>query len=319
MDYTPKYIKQLFTQNSPNSLMVLFGAALCSFFLAQFVGAVLAFVLLGFDQDLLKVLFEDPQSDPANRMILMAVQGANSVMMFIGTPLLYLKFYEKTKPFDAFKTFGGKSLVLMLVLTLFIVLLYMPLSAFIIQWNENIVFPEWMSGFAERAREMEDKVKELTMFLIQFESTTDFLIGLFVVAVLPGIGEELLFRGVLQNKLRSFTNNSHIAIWISAILFSAFHFQFFGFVPRMLLGALFGYLYIWSGTLWVPIFAHFCNNGITLLVFYLSKKEMVDIDQQAENANIWWALTSFWLVIGLLYYFKTQLIGGFGTKEKNSV
>jgi hypothetical protein len=87
---------------------------------------------------------------------------------------------------------------------------------------------------------------------------------------LPAIGEELLFRGVLQKLIQKMTGSSHWAIWITATLFSALHLQFFGFLPRLLLGALFGYLLEWTGTLWLPILAHFINNASGVIVFFIT-------------------------------------------------
>ena len=96
-----------------------------------------------------------------------------------------------------------------------------------------------------------------------------------MVAVLPAIGEELLFRGVIQKIFINWTKNAHWGIWISAILFSAMHLQFYGFVPRMLLGVAFGYLLVWSGSMWLPIAAHFFNNGIAVIAMYLIDKGLL--------------------------------------------
>ena len=74
----------------------------------------------------------------------------------------------------------------------------------------------------------------------------------------------------------------HIAIWITAFIFSAVHMQFYGFVPRMLLGALFGYMFVWTGSLWVPVLMHFVNNGIAVVVNYL-----IDNQGLASDSKNW--------------------------------
>ena len=138
-----------------------------------------------------------------------------------------------------------------------------------------------------------------------FNSTGEFLFAFLIIAILPGIGEELVFRGLLQPQLHRATGNAHIAIWISAILFSAIHMQFFGFVPRVLLGALFGYLYLWSGNLIIPMFAHFMNNGFSVLMLYLHQLGIVDIDIETTEAAPWPAVIGFSIItFGLMVYLK---------------
>ena len=109
-------------------------------------------------------------------------------------------------------------------------------------------------------------------------SAKDFIIVFLMVAVLPAIGEELLFRGMIQNLLGEITNRKHISVIITAFLFSAIHMQFFGFVPRFLLGMLLGFLFEWSGSLWWPVIAHFANNGSAVVFTYLYKHNMLSFD-----------------------------------------
>ena len=85
------------------------------------------------------------------------------------------------------------------------------------------------------------------------------------MAILPAIGEELLFRGVFQRLLTEWTRNIHWGIILAALLFSFFHFEFYGFLPRFLLGVFFGYLFVWTSSIWVPILAHFTNNFIIVV------------------------------------------------------
>jgi hypothetical protein len=130
-------------------------------------------------------------------------------------------------------------------------------------------------------------------------------LALTVIAIVPAIGEEFLFRGIVQNLLLNVSRNIHLSIWISAFLFSAIHFQFFGFVPRMLLGALFGYLYFWSGNLLYPIAAHFINNGFTLLMIYLFRSDVINFDiESTESVPITTVLIFGVITTALLYYFR---------------
>jgi hypothetical protein len=181
---------------------------------------------------------------------------------------------------------------------------FMIVNTVFIEWNANISLPEYFSGFENWAIDLEDRMEVLTEYMTNFESTGYFILSIIVIAVIPGIGEELLFRGFLQNILRRIFKNDHAAVWVAAILFSAIHFQFFGFVPRMLLGALFGYLYLWSGNLLVPMTAHFFNNGFSLAALYFYKKGLTDIDVESTDALplVYIIIFSALFVITLLYF-----------------
>jgi len=179
-----------------------------------------------------------------------------------------------------------------------------PNSVFI-EWNANFNFPDFLKEFGDWARARETQAEELTKFFTTFHSIGDFLFGFFVIALLPAIGEELVFRGMLQPELFRYSGNHHVAIWVSAFIFSAFHMQFFGFVPRLFLGALFGYLYLWSGNFLIPMIAHFVNNGFLVLIMYLHQKGIITTDLDSPEAAPWPLVVSFTLVfIALLVYFK---------------
>jgi membrane protease YdiL (CAAX protease family) len=193
----------------------------------------------------------------------------------------------------------------MLAVVLLVVCL-VPFNDLMIQWNNSLSMPEPLKWLEFWMRRMEDQMREMTQVLTDFSSPARLLAGFLVIAVLPGIGEELVFRGLLQNKLQALTRNPHVAIWVAAIIFSAIHFQFYGFLPRMLLGALFGYLYFWSGNLWVPILAHFVNNAFTLLMIYLYQQKISDYDAEASPvASLPLSLGSLVITAGILFYLYT--------------
>jgi len=179
----------------------------------------------------------------------------------------------------------------------------------ITEWNMNFQFPEFLQEFGTWARVQEDKLMEMTKVLTNFSSPSEFILGLVVVAVLPGIGEELVFRGLIQNELWRGSKNIHVAIWVSAFLFSAIHIQFFGFVPRLLLGALFGYLYYWSGNLLIPMVAHFFHNGFTLTMIYLYNMGSTDINiDSEESAPVLLVALCGVATFVLLYYFRKNYL-----------
>lgn len=243
------------------------------------------------------------RSNPQLFTALMIVQGIAGIIGLIVLPLMYLKAIEHKSIGVLFRKEASlpvTAIMLAATGTCFTIAI-----SPVIEWNMNLDLPDFLSGFERWARQKEIELMEVTRFLTTFSSTSDFLIGLFVVAVIPGIGEEFVFRGLVQNELHRGTNNIHIAIWVSALLFSSMHMQFFGFVPRMLLGALFGYLYYWSGNLAVPMLAHFFHNGLTLVLLYTYQQGITTLDPESnEAAPLPLVLGCVAAVVGLLYYFR---------------
>lgn len=174
-----------------------------------------------------------------------------------------------------------------------------------------ILFSTWLNSILplpEGLISMENNQNWLVGEVLRMESAGELVMALLVAAVAPAVGEELLFRGVLQPRLEQATRNVHLGIWITAALFSAIHLQFVGFLPRMLLGALLGYLLVWSGTLWLPIIAHFVFNGVQIAGAYFQPETFsVRAQEQAVEAPAWWlVLVSLGLVIAIVRYWRRE-------------
>ena len=275
------------------------------------IGNVLAFITalvmsgVGID-DLLEIL-RNPTAYPEQRTMYIMLQGMASIGGFIIAPLIFYYTLIKGNLIKDFIDFPPNILTILLI-TFIMVFSFMVANTVFIDWNASVKLPEFLGGFEQWAEELEDSMKILTDYLTEFDSTGYFILTVFVIAVIPGIGEELLFRGFLQNILRRIFKNDHIAIWIAAILFSAIHFQFYGFIPRMLLGALFGYLYLWTGNLLVPIVAHFINNCVSLVALYIYQKGLTDIDvESTEVLPTMYVLIFSALFVVTLLYFKNYL------------
>ncbi|PWK28502.1 hypothetical protein LV89_00706 [Arcicella aurantiaca] len=231
----------------------------------------------------------------------MALQTFSTPLPFIVASLFYWYYIEK-QSIHALSFHEAKPLDFVLVALL--VIGFMGFDALIIEMNQNMKLPEAWKGLEKAMKNSENATAELTKFLTDFHSISQLIVALVVVAVLAGVSEELLFRGVLQNIVLKATKNPHVAIWFSAFTFSFIHFQFFGFVPRMLLGALFGYLYFWTKSLWIPIVAHIVNNGFTLIMAYLSDMKMVNVDiEDTKSVPLSMALGSLIITILLLRWF----------------
>ena len=169
-----------------------------------------------------------------------------------------------------------------------------------------MVLPDFLHKIEQWMKEKEAIAMKMTIQLITVRSNFDFIVNLFMIAVIPAIGEELMFRGGVQRSLNRAFENPHLAIWLSAIIFSAIHMQFYGFVPRMLLGAGFGYLYYYSGSIWYAMLAHFINNAYAVCAAFYMQKHHMPLDKADEPIGFPWYgyLISAIITIALFKIFK---------------
>jgi hypothetical protein len=261
------------------SLLTLIGFL----FIGAFVGQQLIILLLDSPTNIVQSLAMGETSYKNSALIIQAILASS---ILIGAPLLYWLLIEK-KPLKTF--FQGKQpYVYRLIFTLGLVVSFMVVNTIFIQWNLSLKLPAFLKGFEQWAQAKEAELKLLTGFLTTFHSTTELLMGIFVMAIIPAIGEELLFRGILQNLFYQITRNIHWTIGISAFIFSAIHLQFYGFIPRFLLGVLFGYIYAWTQDLSLAIVAHFFNNAFTLTMLFLQQKAWISYDlETTERPSLW--------------------------------
>lgn len=190
----------------------------------------------------------------------------------------------------------------------------MPLMNFIIAWNEAIELPAALSHVEEWMRAQEAAAQAATTQLLDMSSVGDLCAMIAIVGILTGIGEEFVFRGVVQRLITEKWRNRHLAIWITAFLFSAIHLQFYGFVPRLLLGAFFGYLLVWSGNIWVPVVAHALNNSVAIVSAYIWGVEPAEgsayIDEIGTNGEWGMVLVSLTITVALLAITRRTLTQG---------
>lgn len=184
---------------------------------------------------------------------------------------------------------------------LFILLFYVisiPAMNWLVHINEAMSLPSWMSGLENWMRSTEDAAAEATRNILDVNTVGSLIATIFVVGFMAGLSEEILFRGAMLRTMQDSRLGTHAVVWIVAILFSALHMQFYGFVPRMVLGLWLGYLFVWSRSLWVPIIAHTLNNSTVVIFSYLTNKGIVpegygdNIGLPAEGAFPWLALVS---------------------------
>jgi membrane protease YdiL (CAAX protease family) len=233
------------------------------------------------------------------------LQLMNSLGIFL-IPALLFTLLSSGKILQPLQLNRRPSMVsLLLLFPLFFT--FLPLINLTVEWNANMQLPTLLAPLEDWMRQSEDQAMQLTQAFLQMDSVGDLMINLLLIALLPALGEELIFRGIVQQIINKGNGNYHIGVWLSAILFSALHLQFYGFLPRLLLGAFFGYLFVWSGNLWVPILVHFINNATALLATYTLGpnvvKEDFDTIGATESTYLFTAI-SFVLFLYLLKVFQ---------------
>lgn len=271
----------------------LFTILLC-FFIPVFIGKIIISFIIQITGFTEFANLETLTSDMKYQIYtLKLIQFISSICTFVIPPLLIAKFLDKNDNYLGFLKLKSTPALFYYLLVVCFILASRPLLALIVEWNESIVFP---SAIEEFMRSKEDANKHIMELILTGSGFMDLFINLLLIGLLPALGEELFFRGFIQKYLYKFTTNHHIAIFITSFIFSAIHFQFYGFVPRFLLGMFFGYMVYYSGSLWPAIFAHFINNGMAVIIYFFVDKNIVEnINEFEFNTN-----TIILLVLGTL-------------------
>lgn len=237
--------------------------------------------------------------------LLRIIQIFSATGMFIAGPIAFA-YLNQIKPIQYFKLDEKLSWKLF-VMVILIMFLSAPLFELIALSNQKMVLPDFLKGVENWMRLKELEAGELTKKLLFMNNYGDLAINLLMIAILPAIGEELFFRGGMQNILGEWFKNKHWAIWVTGIVFSCIHVQFFGFFPRMLLGVLFGYLLVYGKSIWLPILGHFLNNGTAVVAAFVMQKQGKSMEEIEKNSSFGWyayAISAIITLVLLWLYFK---------------
>lgn len=265
-------------------VLVVFLAVLGSMLVGSGLGHILLKEVFGIsfsvktDIELIDLL----KSSPDPKAMILKSQAVTALITFFILPILYITIFRPSY-FKKFKL-ATKRLPVFLVLAIIIFFMGMPLLAYLVDWNKELTLPAGLKPLQDWMENSENMAKVLTETIIYNKDSASFVVTLLVVALIPGIGEELVFRGIVQNELKDILKSPTWAIWITGFLFSFIHFQFFGFFPRMFLGALFGYLYYWSGSIYVSMFVHFMNNALTLVLANMYKQKDISFNPDSSES-----------------------------------
>lgn len=226
---------------------------------------------------------------------------AQSIMVFL-LPACLCTFLFQVK-FKEYLCINKAINPRILLLSLILIFTIQPFISFTAYYNDMLKLPESLSGVEQQMRLMEETAKQTMEKLLITDSLSVLILNILVIAVVAGITEEFFFRGAMQQMIKKICVNKHIAVWITAIIFSAIHFQFYGFVPRMLLGALLGYLFVWSGNLWIPIIIHTVNNAMSVLVFHFYYgTPAYETAETLGTKDTWWLTLVSIVVSGFIIF-----------------
>lgn len=280
--------------NSVSKLLLSVCVILVSFLFFLVIGFVAGAVIFKIDMAKASTLFAD-LSSPGNIHILKFFQVIQSAGLFLIPPFVIAFMFGKNVP--EYLRINLKFRVQIIVASVLLMISALPVINFLGELNSMLKLPGFMHGIEAWMKNSEATAQKITIAFLNVNSPAGLFLNIFVVAVIPALSEELLFRGVFQRLFGDWTKNRHLGVLISAVLFSAFHLQFYGFIPRMLLGLFFGYLLLWSGTIWVPIIAHFINNAFAVTVSYFVNMKM--IGSEVETIGAAWNGFSFVIVSSL--------------------
>jgi membrane protease YdiL (CAAX protease family) len=234
-------------------------------------------------------------------------QLLNQIGVFI-LPVLLFTFLVSKSGTEYLKLNRGPLAISVMIATI-IVFSILPFLNYISQWNQEISFPSSLQWLEQWMISKEEQARVLTEAFLQANTVGGLLVNLFIIALIPAIGEELLFRGVVLRLFGEIFKNIHVAVFVSAILFSLFHLQFFGFFPRLLLGIILGYLFVFTQNLWVPMAFHFVNNAASVIVYYLYQNKIIhtSVDEFGSSGNIIYIVGSLLISIWLFAMLRQRV------------
>ena len=271
----------------------------------QFLGAFLAAWIYGFRvSDVLALgAYDDANYVAASKLI----QMLGSVGTFIIPAFLFSYLFEG-QLFSYYK-FRNSTGAIPMFLVILMMISVIPFINYMAEINLKMEIP--IRALDQLLRTLESTAEEMMVAFTATKSISGLLVNLLMIGVIAAVGEELIFRGLMQRLMTQMLKNPHVAILITALLFSAFHFQFFSFLPRFVLGLILGYLMYYGQSIWYPILAHFVNNAMGVTYYYFNSRGSADdmLEEIGTSTLIPVAAVismALFLLCGALWYFQTE-------------
>jgi uncharacterized protein len=283
-----------------SQFLILMGLLVAAFVLGSIVTLVLLQAMVGnvFNSELM----QKELLNPANSDAVKIVQLVSSLVMFLLPAVVFARIVNR----DPMKHLGVKTKFswMQAGLVIIIVFLGFTLSGALGELTTQIPIPKnWEVFFKKIEKTFTDQV----MVIANMKSPADYFFTLVVIAVAPAIFEEILFRGALQQLMVKWTRSAWVGIIITSVIFSAIHFSYYGFLSRLALGMVLGFIFHYSKSLWLPILAHFLNNGAAVTMMYLmSRQGKVNTDALDEKFPVWWGVFALAGIIALLIAYRNE-------------
>ena len=306
--FTQTLRQSFINMSAPSKLLLLVLLVLFFLIFGSVVSLLLAVPVFDMELGALYNLIENP--DQQNIGVVKFFQIIQSIFLFLLPALVAAWLFSKNA--GHYLKADRKASVYTLLLVCLSLFLAVPVMNAATVMNSKLDLPVWLNGLENRIKAMEENAGRLTELFLESNSYRDLVVNFMMIAILPAIGEEFLFRGVLQRLLTDWTRNQHVGIILSAFLFSFIHFQFYGFLPRFLLGLYFGYLLVWSSSIWVAVTGHLVNNGLAVVFYHFATKPMGDtyMDQvgTTPDGNYILYVSAFFtaVLIGLIFLHERQ-------------
>jgi len=277
-------------------ILIFLGSAIASFVIAQVYNA-----------DTLQKVASMNLNTPMTVRAMWILQIMSMTVPLLLAPIIFGRFIMKEP--QAYLQTNVRFPLILLMMVFSIMVMSTPIMEVLVLVNQKMVLPDFLSGLERWMRESEQSAQKITAALLKMNNWVDMLKAVLLIGLITAIAEELVFRGCLQTIFIRWTNNTHVAIWITATLFSAFHLEFFGFLPRLMLGVFFGYFAAWSGSIWPAVWAHFLNNASAVVITYLYQHKKIDINpDEAHSFNYSLYILSIIITVALFWSYRTAAL-----------
>lgn len=295
-------MKSAVYQTSPRKQFLYFVVIFAGVFVVFNVLGILAVGLIygfGLIMDIARLNFSDANSIPA----LYLLQIVTTTIPIFAAPVVFAAWVMRNP--EEYLKFKHHFSPMLLVVAFFIMMVSSPLIELLSNINQQLVLPQWLRGVEDWMKQSEESAKRVTTAILNMHTAWDCIKNVFLVGLLTAIAEEFLFRGGMQSILVKWIKNQHAAIWVTAAIFSAFHLEFYGFLPRLFLGAVFGYFVAYSGSIWPAVWGHFLNNSTAVIATYLYQTKRIKLDPDDQHVFTWWQYVfSLIIIIILLLVYK---------------
>lgn len=296
------------TKSASNHFLVLICVVLVCFFVLGIVGTIILSAVTGIGLSEMADPSKLDLTKPIYINMLRGMQAIQFVSLFVAPTFICTWLYSKSeKKYLGLKAPSHPGYIMA---GIGVMLVAIPFTGWLGELNRNIPIPDSVASWMH---EQEVDAARTIQALLSRHTIEDLLLNLICVAGFAAVGEELLFRGMVQRLLIKMFKSPFAGILVSAALFSAMHMQFFGFFPRLALGILLGLIYWYSGSLWVAMLAHFIYDAVLIVAAYNNPSMLTEENNLPMKNLVLAGSISFLFVILLLTWMRKKSTTSFAS------